>query len=158
MLLGEIKLLQRRKRCGLYWYYYPKTESFTTTRGCPPLVIMAVSLNVPPTYLPTVHRPSHGRCGRWFYRPVCLNTTDHHRPMPNDHRRPFLHHRPAEIECTQFRSASILLVGRQEWHSPCKNWVVGCWHCCVWVTVHNCIWHRLRFTTGPVLETSHFAT
>jgi len=32
-------------------------------------------------------------------------------------------------------SALTLLVGQQEGHPACKNWVVGCWRGCVWVKV-----------------------
>ena len=38
-------------------------------------------------------------------------------------------------------SALRLLVGWQEGHPACKNWVVGCWHCySVWGEVQICIW------------------
>ena len=33
-----------------------------------------------------------------------------------------------------------LLVGRQEGHPACKNWVIRCWHGSVWDEVHVCIW------------------
>ena len=33
-----------------------------------------------------------------------------------------------------------LLVGRQEGHPACKNWVVGCWWGYVWSEVQTCIW------------------
>jgi len=40
-------------------------------------------------------------------------------------------------------SALTLLVGRQEGHPTCKNWVVGCWHgylSGLWSEVQTCIW------------------
>jgi len=39
-------------------------------------------------------------------------------------------------------TALILLIGWQEGHPACKNWVVGCWHGykSVWSEVQTCIW------------------
>jgi len=37
-------------------------------------------------------------------------------------------------------SALTLLVGWQEGHPTCKNWVMGCWRGCVWVKVQICTW------------------
>jgi len=39
-------------------------------------------------------------------------------------------------------SALMLLVGRQEGHPACKNWVVGCW--CGYLSGARC-----RFACGP---------
>jgi len=48
----------------------------------------------------------------------------------------------------------MLLVGRQEGHPACKNWVVGCWHSYVWVKVQICIWpswcHCNSLSLAPV--------
>ena len=37
-------------------------------------------------------------------------------------------------------SALTLLVGRQEGHPTCKNWVVRYWHGSLWGEVQVCIW------------------
>jgi len=36
--------------------------------------------------------------------------------------------------------AFMLLVGRQEGHPACKNWVVGCWHGYLSGDMQTCIW------------------
>ena len=36
--------------------------------------------------------------------------------------------------------ALMLLVGRQEGHPACKNWVVGCWHGYLSGDMQTCIW------------------
>jgi len=50
--------------------------------------------------------------------------------------------------------ALMLLVGRQEGHPACKNWVVGCWCGYVWVKVQICIWpswcHCYSLSFAPV--------
>ena len=50
--------------------------------------------------LPEHHRPPQ-------------TTADHHRPMPNDHRRPFLHHRPPQTTPvkTEWWDAGIVVSG-----------------------------------------------
>ena len=45
----------------------------------------------------------------------------------------------SQNEITDASSALTLLLGRQEGHPVCKNWVVGCWHA-VWIKVQTCIW------------------
>jgi len=44
-------------------------------------------------------------------------------------------------------SALTLLVGQQEGHPVCKNWVVGCWHGYLPVV-------RCRFAYGPADSTA----
>ena len=46
-------------------------------------------------------------------------------------------------------SALTLLVGRQEGHPACKNWVMGCWH-------GYLSWARCRLAYGPADATHHF--
>jgi len=46
------------------------------------------------------------------------------------------------IMCVVAFSALTLLVGRQEGHLACKNWVVGCW--CGYLSQARC-----RFAYGP---------